>query len=143
MRSHQDQGGGVLFQTHFSRHKQNKGENKALSSHLSPFPTPGVLQKEQRGFATPLLGWFDGFFVAAESRICCAELSANPTRFFPKRFTIFFTIISKYILIDFYFFFLFKVAVVQWAQTLHEGFFPLFKFSGRIRNRISLVLGQI
>lgn len=65
---------------------QNKGENEALSSHLSPFPTPGVPQKEQRGSATPCSGFL--MFLWQQNR-GFAVLSSlqNPARFFPRRFT--------------------------------------------------------
>lgn len=79
--------GGFYFKDSFARHTQNRSENKALSSHLSPFPPLGCC-KNSREVLHPSLWWF-GVCVAAKLRICCAELSANLVRFFSRRFTIF------------------------------------------------------
>lgn len=121
---------------------QNKGENEALCSRLSPFPTPGCHRKSREALPPLALGFLMFSWQQSRGFAVLSSLQSRPDPF-PEDLRIFDHYKQSYILIDFFFSPSSKVAVVQWVQILRGGSSSLFKFSGRIKNRISLVLSQL
>lgn len=81
--------GGFYFKLEIRLAGTNKTRVKAKLFLLTfLFSHPWGATKRAERLCHPSLPWFD-VRVAAESRICCAELSANLARLSPKRFTIF------------------------------------------------------
>lgn len=81
--------GGGYFKLEIRLAGTNKTRVKAKLFLLTfLFSHPWGATKRAERLCHPSLPWFD-VRVAAESRICCAELSANLARLSPKRFTIF------------------------------------------------------
>lgn len=106
----------------FASHKQNNDGSKALSSHLSPFPTLGCHKIRRKARCHPLLWWLwclrGSTYIKIEELLCWAL--CKPSQTLPQKIYSFWTIVSK-------------------ATPLNENFF----FSSRKTGRSSVATNPV
>lgn len=135
--------GGFCFKLTFRGTNKTKVKTKLFLLTFPLFPSLGCCRKSREALPPPCLGGLMVFLWQQNRGFVVLSSLQTPPDSFPKDLPFFYH--NKQIHLNRFLFF-FSSSKWLWfsgPKPCMRDFFPLFKFSGRIRNRISLVLGQI